>query len=130
MYWRVERWSLLAPPKKNLVGEGETGRAIGKYRRKCNGRRCCLGAEFIQFLAAQLFLTKTNWRIGWIGPGWFGEKDEFILFFKIVLMQNTWRVPQTSAKTFAFSSVRSSHTCRGWGRESGAGRWPTVKKSF
>ena len=29
------------------------------------GRRCCLGAEFIQFLAAQVFCTRLIWRKGW-----------------------------------------------------------------
>ena len=30
-------------------------------------------------------MHRTIWTIGWIAPGWFERKDEFILFFKIVL---------------------------------------------
>ena len=35
------------------------------YRREGKGRRCCLGAEFIQFLVAQVFCTRLIWRKGW-----------------------------------------------------------------
>ena len=34
---------------------------------------------------SKLFCTRTIWRI----PGWFEEKEEFITFFKIVLVQNS-----------------------------------------
>ena len=52
------------------------------------------GTEFIQFLAtlAVVHYRSTNWRKGWLAPGWFEEKDEFILFFKIVLVQIRWSV--------------------------------------
>ena len=38
--------------------------------------------EFIQFLAALAILHyRSIWRIGWLAPGWFDDRDEFILFF-------------------------------------------------
>ena len=54
-----------------------------------------------------------SWRKGWNAPGWLEETDEFIiLFFQIVLMQNSWPgkefnqfSPQTAVTTFAFSYV-------------------------
>ena len=56
-------------------------------------RAAVWGTEFIQFLAAQAILhqddmktrmncTRMVWRKRLIAPGWYEEKDEFILFFK------------------------------------------------
>ena len=60
--------------------------------------------------------TRMIWRKGWIVPGWYEEKDEFIPFFK-----SSWckiasaarnlvnSVPQTAATTFTFSSMNVPH---------------------
>ena len=55
------------------------------------------GTECIQFLAAPTILhqdelkkrmncTRLIWRKVWIAPGWFEEKEEFILFFTLVVL--------------------------------------------
>ena len=69
---------------------------------KSKGRRCCLGATFIQFLSLLAILHQD----------WLGEEDEFILVFisswcKIAGVARNWIIlsPQTAATTFAFSSV-------------------------
>ena len=48
---------------------------------------------FIKFL-------RRIWRIGWVVPGLFEEKDEFILIFKIVLVQN--RPPKQQRRPLPF----------------------------
>ena len=66
------------------------------------GRRCGLGDIIVSILALlQLFCTRTIWRMGWL-----------ILFLKsfwckIASTARNWinSVPQTTATTFAFSSV-------------------------
>ena len=42
-------------------------------------------------VVAAVWGDRIAWRIGWIGPGWFEENNEFFLFFKIVQVQNSWR---------------------------------------
>ena len=63
-------------------------------------------------LLRYLFCTRTLWRTGWISPGLFDGKEELILFFKSSQgkIDSTAgklinSVPQTTATTFAFSSV-------------------------
>ena len=93
-----------------------------KGRREGKGRRCCCGAESINFFAElailrQDFLNnrinfiRTIWKLGWIAPG----RYEFIPFFKsfwwkIAIAAMNWinSVPQTAATTFAFCLYPSS----------------------
>ena len=70
-----------------------------------------LGTEFIQFLAAQAILPYRRFcRIGWIHSFLQIILVQFILFFNVSKIDRTARnwmnsVPQTTATTFAFSSV-------------------------
>ena len=70
------------------------------------------GQKLFNFLRRKLFCLGRFWIIGWIAPGWVKEKDEFIIFFKIVLDKTDTAAifwinssPRTEATTFAFSSV-------------------------
>ena len=67
------------------------------YRRRINTEEKVVdavwGTEFIPFLAALAVLHHDDLKItvGWMAPGWFEEKHEFIPFFKIVPLQNSYR---------------------------------------
>ena len=88
-----------------------SGQGIEEDRRKGKGRRCCLGEESIHFLAALAIWPRTilNNRKHCTKIIW-EKKDDFILFFKIVLGKTAsaaynWinSSPQTEATTFAFA---------------------------
>ena len=70
------------------------------------------GQNVFNSLPQQQFCTRMIWRKGLIAPGWYEERNEFILFFKsswckIASAARNWinSVPQTATTTFAFSSM-------------------------
>ena len=54
-----------------------------------------------------LFCPRTIWRIGWIAPGWFEEKDKFILFFKIGIV--FWSNKKEGKQTYDTASLTIEH---------------------
>ena len=64
-------------------------RRMIKTEEKAKDRRWCLADGIYSILCHASYFALEYFE-GWIAPGWFEEKDEFILFFKIVL-KLTWR---------------------------------------
>ena len=120
-YICLERWGggLCRVPYFDFSkGGGSTMYILYINWRDGKGRRCCCCIELIQFPC----------RASFFAPGWFEERDEFILFFisswcnsyyvffklswcKIASTARSWInfVPLTASTTFAFSSVFILH---------------------
>ena len=80
-----------------------------KDRRQGKGRRFCLGDRIYSTPCRDSdWALGGIWRIGWIAPGRFEEKDELNLFVKIVLVQNTQRGNKVNK---FFPSTRNDDLC-------------------
>ena len=79
---------VLFTPKNNIIII-----LFGRWRISTEEKvKVCLGNRIDSIpCCASRFCTRTIWKRGWIAPGWFEEKDEFVIIFRIFLVQNSWR---------------------------------------